>query len=407
MQHWTDLGLRALPPMSARERTPFPPPLQALVDQRAALVDAPLAGVTSDGRVQPGLFHLDGPGGDTRPVTEAAQRFLAALTPEQRAKATFPLDATERRTWLNVHMYVFRHGVMLEDLPPATRRLGLDLLAASLSPRGYGQARDIMRLNHLLGEVTNSPDEFGEWPYFVSFFGDPAGDGPWAWQIDGHHLCLNCTVVGEHLLLTPTFMGSEPCHVFEGHLAGTSVFVTEERAGLDLLRSLDTAQAAKAIVRDSIHPDHLPREMQHPFDGRMVAGAFQDNAVVPVEGVCAGDLSDGQRRRLLGVVAAFVGWGPEGHAGVRMAEVKAHLNETWFTWMGSTGDDGPFYYRVQSPVVLAEFDQHPGVVFDNDVPSRNHIHTVLRHPNGGDYGADLLRQHYDRYDHQAGAHHHR
>jgi hypothetical protein len=56
-------------------------------------------------------------------------------------------------------------------------------------------------------------------------------------------------------------------------------------------------------------------------------------------------------------------------------------------------------------VVLAEFDQHPGVVFDNDVPSRNHIHTVLRHPNGGDYGADLHRQHYDRYDHQAGAHH--
>ena len=90
-----------------------------------------------------------------------------------------------------------------------------------------------------------------------------------------------------------------------------------------------------------------------------------------------------------------------------MDEVAHHLNETWFSWMGSTGDDGPFYYRVQNPVVLIEFDHHPGVVFDNLVPSRNHIHTLVRTPNGGDYGADLLRQHYDRYDHSHGDHRHR
>ena len=87
-----------------------------------------------------------------------------------------------------------------------------------------------------------------------------------------------------------------------------------------------------------------------------------------------------------------------------MAEVAAHLDETWFTWMGAVGDDGPFYYRVQSPVVFIEFDHHPGVVFDNKVPTRNHIHTVLRTPNGGDYGHDLLRQHHDRYDHRHGTH---
>ena len=52
-----------------------------------------------------------------------------------------------------------------------------------------------------------------------------------------------------------------------------------------------------------------------------------------------------------------------------MREVDAHLDETFFAWMGTTGADGPFYYRVHSPVVLIEFDHHPGVVFDNLVPS--------------------------------------
>ena len=86
-----------------------------------------------------------------------------------------------------------------------------------------------------------------------------------------------------------------------------------------------------------------------------------------------------------------------------MREVEAHLDETYFAWMGSTDAEGPFYYRVQSPVVLIEFDHHPGVVFDNRVPSRNHIHTVVRTPNAGDYGVDLLRQHHDRFDHTAAA----
>ncbi len=79
--------------------------------------------------------------------------------------------------WLNIHPFVFRHGVMLEDLPPATRQLGLRLLEASLSARGFAQARDIMRLNRLLAEVTGFPDDFGEWPYFLSFYGEPQISG--------------------------------------------------------------------------------------------------------------------------------------------------------------------------------------------------------------------------------------
>ena len=87
-----------------------------------------------------------------------------------------------------------------------------------------------------------------------------------------------------------------------------------------------------------------------------------------------------------------------------MLEVEAHLDETFFLWMGGIDDVEPFYYRVQSPVVLAEFDHHPGVVFDNAEPSRHHTHAIIRVPNGGDYGADLLGQHHERFEHKHGQH---
>jgi hypothetical protein len=236
-------------------------------------------------------------------------------------------------------------------------------------------------------------------------FGEPSTDAPWAWQIDGHHLNLNCFVLGDQLVLTPSFMGSEPCHVEHGPLAGTHVFVSEEDAGLALIRSLDTDQLAKAVLRPSIAPDDLPPELNDFIDGRMQAGAFKDNAIVAMEGVNGGAMNDLQRRRLRDLIGAFVGWAADGHAKVKMREVEAHLDETYFCWMGKQSDDGPFYYRVQSPVVLIEFDHHPGVVFDNPMPSRHHIHAIVRTPNGGDYGADLLRQHYERYDHRDGHHH--
>jgi hypothetical protein len=31
------------------------------------------------------------------------------------------------------------------------------------------------------------------------------------------------------------------------------------------------------------------------------------------------------------------------------------------------------------------------------VPGKAHIHSVVRTPNGNDYGKDLLRQHYEKH----------
>ncbi|MDH4146020.1 MAG: DUF3500 domain-containing protein [Acidimicrobiia bacterium] len=400
MSDWKSFGLRSMPPLSAR--TPvraLPPMLDALAASCRSLAGEALRGISIDGQPRRGLFRLDGAGASTAPIFEAAQRFVDQLDPAQRARLVFPLDADERRYWFNIHPNVFRHGLLLEDLSPAQRQAGLGILETTLSGRGFRQARDIMRLNGLLGELTGSADEYGEWPYWISLFGEPSLDAPWAWQIDGHHLNLNCTVLDDQVVMAPSFMGSEPCQVTDGPLRGTQVFGEEERAGLDLVRALDDTQLAAAVLRDSIHPDDLPSELKHPVDGRMVAGAFKDNAVVGHEGLRGDAMTDGQRRLLRSIVATYVGWADDSHTGVRMREVDAHLDETHFAWMGARRDEGPFYYRVHSPVVLIEFDHHPGVAFDNLVPSRHHVHSILRAPNGGDYGVDLLAQHYERFDH--------
>jgi hypothetical protein len=55
MAHWTDFGLNRTPRFSARRRDEFPPPLQAMIDERAVGVTEPLAGLTTDGTIREGL----------------------------------------------------------------------------------------------------------------------------------------------------------------------------------------------------------------------------------------------------------------------------------------------------------------------------------------------------------------
>ena len=83
---------------------------------------------------------------------------------------------------------------------------------------------------------------------------------------------------------------------------------------------------------------------------------------------------------------------------MRLAEVEEHLDQTRFAWIGSTDEDAVFYYRIQSPVIYIEFDhQRPIGLERTGIPTRDHIHAVIRTPNGNDYGKDLLRQHLEKH----------
>ena len=147
--------------------------------------------------------------------------------------------------------------------------------------------------------------------------------------------------------------------------------------------------------------DHPPGRW-HFADHLHLGGAHQDNRVVPYEGLPCDRLSARQKRDLLDLVECYVEPLPAGPLKARIDEVECHLPDTHFCWIGGTGEASTFYYRIQSPVVFIEFDHHSGVFLTNPDPARFHIHTIVRTPNGNDYGIDLLRQHYARSGHHNG-----
>ena len=191
---------RQRPPTSARVRPANPTEFQR---QFRANAEAALAekfkGITADGTIEPGLFALEETGVSTRPIQAAAEAFLASLDGEQQRTARFSLDDDAWRRWCNLHTFVMRHGVLLETLSATQVERAFGLLRASLSERGFESARNVMKLNETIGEITGLPEEFGEWLYWLSIFGTPSADEPWGWQIDGHHLNVNCLLVKDQL----------------------------------------------------------------------------------------------------------------------------------------------------------------------------------------------------------------
>ena len=257
-----------------------------------------------------------------------------------------------------------------------------------------------MELNELVAQLKDDHDSYGQWLYFVSIFGTPGGDEPWGWQIDGHHLVITTVVFDGRIVTTPTFMGSEPRSIGD-----RSWFDLEEEAGLTLMRSLEDSQRAKAVIYPSIMKADcpIPACRTRSTDAKWAAWA-KTTTSSHIKACRATDLSDAQRRLLLDVARSYTAWNADAHAAVRMAEIESHLDETWFSWYGGYGETDAFYYRVHSPVALIEFDHHEGVVFDNVDASRHHIHMLVRTPNGGDYGRDLLKEHHERFAHVGGQH---
>jgi hypothetical protein len=318
---------------------------------------------------------------------QAANQFVESLTPEQRKATTFLAGDLEWRRWNNIHRAT-RAGIGFKDMTDAQRTRALAVLRAGLSARGLEKVQNVMKLNHTIAELTNNFTEYGEGLYHMTVMGEPSEKEPWGWQLEGHHLVVNYVVLGDQVVMTPTFMGSEPVVAESGKYKGTAVLQDEQNKGLALLRALSTEQQQKATI-----------EPGRKLVNKAQAQAFRDNLTIPFAGLKASEMNESQRGLLTALVQEYVGNMDDGHAPVRMAEVKAHLNDTYFAWIGESGPDSVFYYRVQSPVILIEFDHQTPVAMRElgSEPTRRHVHSVVRTPNGNDYGKDLLRLHYEQF----------
>jgi uncharacterized protein DUF3500 len=305
-------------------------------------------------------------------MTESAKAFLASLTPEQRAQATFAMDNDERLNWHFIPKE--RKGLPLRDMTPTQKQLAHALLAAGLSQRGYIKASTIMSLDEILKVMENGKgprrDPEG---YFFTIFGEPSETGTWGYRIEGHHVSQNFTISNGKAQDAPSFFGSNPAEVLDGPRKGLRILAREDDLGRELIQSLTPEQKKAAVVTKEVPKDILTEA------SRKAALNGQPN------GLEASKLNAHQRELLQNLLDEYVNNVPDQIAQMRQEQIKKAGNNLYFAWAGGEQYRDPHYYRVQAPAFLVEFDDTQ----DN----ANHIHSVWRDYEG-DFGLDLLKEHY-------------
>lgn len=361
-------------------------------ERESAALAEPFVGLRTDSARPADLFPIRATGVSTEPIRMAATKFLVSLRPDQLIRTQFAIDDSEWRRWSNVDNGIYtRQGVSLREMSVGQREAATGLIAASLSADGLALTEAIRKTDQTLREINNDSLSFDEDLYFFTVMGVPSASEPWGWQLDGHHLVINYFVMGDQVVMTPAFFGGEPVRTTTGKYAGNVFLQSEQDLGLRLVRSLNAEQVTEAILASR----KTGRELK--------AGANQDNLVLDYSGVSVSTFSKHQRTNLLELIAMFVNNLPPGHAKVRMDQIVEHLESTWFAWVGATSDEAVFYYRIHSPVLLIEFDHQSPVgtrrLNSSREATRDHIHVIVRTPNGNDYGKDLLRQHLEDHAH--------
>lgn len=310
----------------------------------------------------------------------AATAFLATLDDRQRRQVAFAFEDAERFDWHYTPRA--RKGLPLGEMAPAQREAALVLVRTGLSESGYARVAGVIALEGVLREIEGAwrdPDR-----YFLTLFGKPAPDGPWGLRMEGHHLSLHFTLLdGAVVATTPMFFGANPAEVESGTRKGFRLFAAEEDAALRLLNALDRGQRAQAVIAASSYGD-------------IVSGNARELDPVKPEGLAARHLDEAQRAVLMQIVGAFARTLRPELAAVRLARVeKGGVDAITFAWAGRTPPPGehrgPYYFRIQGPLFLIEFDrtQNRG----------NHAHAVWR-DYANDWGRDVLREHYLRKPHR-------
>jgi hypothetical protein len=353
-------------------------------------------GITEDGSIRPDVYRFTpvrpGEQAPVEAMVAAAEHLLAVLDEESRKRIAYPVDAVEWQTWANPEFMQFDTGLRLEFQPPVVREAALALMRASLSDDGYQLAHGMMLINGFLGETVGLESILNEFSYNIALYGEPDLQAPWGWQLFGHHCAVNCLVIDGVMVLSPVFLGAEPNAIDAGPHAGVTSFTERIELGTALMAALPEDQRRAATVYEQMVDPAMPPDRVHPGDERHLAGAFQDNRIIPLEGLRVSDMPAAAQTLVLAIVEQFVSLLPDGPRTQRLRQVSQYLPETWFCWIGGHQPGDVFYYRIQSPVIIAELDHHCGVFLDYDTPQPFHVHTVLRTPHGNDYGRAFVRQ---------------
>ncbi|MGW3348837.1 DUF3500 domain-containing protein [Nonomuraea rubra] len=309
---------------------------------------------------------------DVQEMRQAVLRFLASLDTERRAAATAAFGSPERTEWS--YLPGPRPGLPLVEMTPGQQELALALLDLGCGLAGARVARGVIELERVRRRLVTGIDEIDGDRYWFRVFGEPGGAQPWAWRVNGHHLAVHITVVGDSIAVTPSFLGAEPALVLSGPQRGLRLLAEEEELGRALLADLGPRLRSIAIT-DEVAPDDVLTRNDPVADLDRIS-----------RGLSYADMTASSRELLERLVRRYFdrapGWYGETcwqHA------LEAGLDRVTFAWMGSDQRGQGHYYCVAGPTFLLEYD--------NTQDEANHIHSVWRDVRN-DWGVDLLARHY-------------
>jgi hypothetical protein len=337
--------------------------------RRRALQLIGAAGAAAAGFPAPAIAQV------REPMAQFALGFLADLYDKQRPYTQYPFDDPARFDWHYTPRR--RPGLAIKEMSGDQRDATWRLLRAALSKRGFSKAELVLRLEEILGKMTGNPSFRDPENYAMAIFGDPAGDGPWGWRFEGHHLSLSVTIVpGEGIALTPMFFGANPAKVPAGHdHAGLRLLGDEEDLAFDLIGGLEGSDRDRAVIADRSLRD-------------IVTGPGREKSLREPAGLPAADMNEARRDGLLRLLRAYLANARPVLAKAEYAKIgDAGFERLHFAWAGSLSRGAPHYYRIHGPSVIIEYD--------NTQNGANHAHSVWHDPTNL-FGEDLLRRHHER-----------
>lgn len=364
-------------------------------------------------------------------MAEAASGLVDAVDDDQRNALHWPFPSDdERRSWF--YTPTDHGGLPLAGMTTPQQRMAFQLMATGLSTAGYVTATTIIGLENVLDQLEGFTASWGR-PrgrdpllYYVRIFGDPSAAGSWSWRIGGHHVSLNFTIVDGALAgTTPLFLGADPA---SAPLLGPHPLRPLEGVedlARELTRSLDEGQRSQALVspraptdlvlvnRAELREGDGPVPLRDIWRGRL-AGEYDDLATrvqaaadaaagltvddvaalswsTTPKGLAAAGMDAAQREMLDTLLRRYAERLPDDLADEECEKFGGNaLDDVHLLWAGGLEPGQPHYYRLHSPVLLAEYD--------NTARGANHVHTVWRDPRG-DFADDVLAIHRRAHDH--------
>lgn len=307
------------------------------------------------------------------PPVAAAKAFLATLSPEQKAKAQLDYKAESRLGWHFIPMES-RKGLPLMEMNDEQKVAAKAVLRAAVSALGYGKATTIMQLESLLLQLEGPKSEGRRNPekYYFTLFGTPAVKETWGLSVEGHHLSLNFSLLGNKIVdSTPQFMGANPAVLKDNYgeqfKKGMRVLRDEEQLAFELVKSLDEKQQAAAML-----PGEVPQDIR-------AAGEAQPPTDAP-RGIAAADLTSEQQAQLRKLIEVYSAKMKPGVVQQRWQLIdEAGFDKIHFAWSGATKPGIGHYYAIQGPTFVIEFINVQADAAGNPA---NHIHCVWRDMQG-------------------------